>query len=317
VCAVTHAGAACTGFAVYSGSPLFGMNFDYPPNEIRFSIEQSEAGALFIGSFWMGEHYGRTVGMNEHGLFSSNQMVFPPRAGVAEPTEDELFIWNAFYDGLGTCTSVDEVLTWIGDRRVVQYESLHLHNLYADPAGHAMVLECGEAGNVITKIAGSFLVMTNFHNGDFEGLDLRDIAGDGAERYRVAHRTIEERFESFDIYDGFETLRRTAQSAGSYRTRYSLVFDPESLEIYIALERDYNHIWKVSLANRTIETHHGFDAYVVLPLDDIGITGPVLQAHAGWEPAPVVRDQGGLRWPLLLLIAGGLLGAAYLLLSKR
>ena len=318
--AIAHVGMGCTGFAVYSGRTLYGMNFDYPPNEILFSIEEHEAGAVFVGSFWMGEHYGRTVGMNEHGLFSSDQMVSPARAMVDEPAEDQLFIWNAFYDSLRECTSVDEVLTWIGDRRVVQYQSLQLHNLYADPTGNAMVVECGAAENVITEIDGPFIVMTNFHCGDFVGLDLDDIAGDGAERYRVAHRYIEENLEAFDVDHGFEVLRRTAMSTGDFKTRYSLVLDPVALEVYIAIERDYEHIWKVSLADRTIETHRGFDEHHVFPLDETGITGTSLQRVAGIMQ-PLAGQEGqviGLPMGLMgLLILGGLLGIALWLVLRR
>jgi len=317
--AIALVGVACTGFAVYSGKTLYGMNFDYPPNETRFSIEEHDVGALFLGSFLMGDHYASTVGMNEHGLFASDQMVFPARATVDEPAEDELFIWDAFYEGLSECESVDEVLTWIGDRRVVQYPSLQLHNLYADRSGNAMVLECGAAENVITEIEGPFLVMTNFHNGDFRGLALRDIAGVGAERYRVAHRYIEENLDGFDVDHGLEVLRRTSMATGDYRTRYSLVFDPVALEVYIALERDYDHIWKASLTERTIETYRGFDEQLVLPLDEAGITGPTLQAYAPPPPEPPVVTAGdtGPRWPLIALIAAGLLGVALLLLLKR
>ncbi len=316
--AIAHAGVACTGFAVYSGTILYGMNFDYPPNEIRFSIEEHETGALFVGSFWMEEHYGRTVGMNEHGLFASDQMVSSARAMADEPADGELFIWNAFYDGLRECKTVDGVLSWIGDRRLVQYRSLQLHNLYADPSGNAAVVESGEAGNVITEINGPFLVMTNFHNGDFRGLDLRDIAGDGAERYRVAYRYIEENLAEFDVDQAFEVFRRTSMSTGDFMTRYSLVFDPTALEVYIALERDYDHIWKVSLVDRTIETYRGFDEQVALPLGEDGITGPTLRAYADVAPGPPPDQEGAtVRWPLLALIAGGILGVVLLIALKH
>jgi hypothetical protein len=314
---IAHVGAGCTGFAAYSGRTLYGMNFDYPPNEILFSIEEHEAGALFVGSFLMGEYYAHTVGMNEHGLFASDQMVSPARATVDEPAENELFIWDAFYDGLRECESVDEVLTWIGDRRVVQYQSLQLHNLYADPTGEAVVVECGAAQSVITEIDGPFIVMTNFHCGDFVGLDLNDIAGDGAERCRVAHRYIEENLEAFDVDHGFEVLRRTAMSTGDFKTRYSLVLDPEALEIYIAIERDYDHIWKVSLADRTIETHRGFDEHHVFPLDETGITGPSLQRVAGIGEPPAEQEGPAVRLPLIALIAGGVLGIALWLVLRR
>jgi hypothetical protein len=312
---IVHAATACTGFAVYSGRTLYGMNFDYPPNEIRFSIEEHEAGALFLGEFRMGEFWARTVGMNEHGLFASDQMVSPARATTNDPTSDELYVWNAFYDGLRANESVSEVLDWIGDRRLVQQPDLWLHNLYADPTGGAAIVEAGIAGNVITPIEGPFLVMTNFHNGDFRGLDLRSIVGDGAERYRVAYRHIAENLEGFDIDDAFETLRRTSTSTGNFKTRYSLVFDPEALEIYVALERDYDRIWRISLTGRTIETYRGFDRHHVLTLDDSGITGPDLQGYAGDE-AVAVRSGSGFRVSLLGLLLGGLVVAGLLLLLK-
>ena len=272
--------SACTSFALFGERTLYGMNFDYPPNEIRFSIEQHSVGAVFIGSFWMGNQYGRTVGMNEHGLFSSDQMVSPLRAPADSPGEDEMYIWNSFYEGLGTCASVADVQDMIGDRQLVQYPSLALHNLFADPSGDAMVVETGDSENAVTRIEGDFLVMTNFLNSDFCEASLDAIIGGGADRYRTAYRMIEGNIAVFSVDDAFEVLESTSQSSGSYKTRWSLVADPEVLEIYIALERDYTHIWKVSLLERTIETYRGFHTQHTLQLDETGITGPTLLALA-------------------------------------
>ena len=306
---IVEEGFACTSFAVYSTKTLYGMNFDYPPNEIRFSIEEHEAGAVFIGSFWMGEHYGRTVGMNEHGLFSSDQMVYPLRADVEELAEDEIYIWDAFYSVLQECSGVDEVVDWIGDRRLVQYPTLPLHNLYADPGGNAMVVEVGVPANVITEITGSFLIMTNFHNGDFQGADLGDIRGDGEKRYRTAYAYLDEHVEDFNINHAFEALRQTAHKSGDFKTRYSLVFDPEAREVYIALERDYDHIWRASLDARTIETFAGFTQDKILPLNDEGVLGSVLQALATEK-----TDRG---WISSLLVLGGILAIAAIVLLLR
>ena len=304
---------ACTSFAVYGDRTLYGMNFDYPPNEIRFSIEQHEVGAVFIGSFWMGDQYGRTVGMNEHGLFSSDQMISPLRAPAATLDDGEMYIWNAYYEGLSTCTSVAEVLDMIGERRLVQYPSPALHNLFADPSGDAMVVETGAAENAITRIDGPFLVMTNFHNSDFCDSPLGAIVGGGADRYRTAHRMIEGSEVTFDIDQAFAVLESTSQPSGSYKTRWSLVADPEALGIYIALERDYDHIWKVSLHERTIETFRGFATQHTLPLDDVGVTGPALQAIAMESPA--LTEQGyGRAWLRWTLLAAGLLALGWLVI---
>ena len=300
---------ACTGFAVYAEHTLYGMNFDYPPNEIRFSIEDHAVGPVFIGSFWTGEHYGRTVGMNEHGLFASDQMVSPLRSAVETPGEGEVYVWNAFYSGLGECRTVDEVEAWIGDRRLVQYPTLALHNLYADPTGNSIVLEAGVEGNVVTRIDGPFLVMTNFHNGDFPRATPDEVRGDGAERYRIAHATIDDHLEGFDVDDAFETLKRSASTSGDYLTRYSLVLDPAAGEIYLALERDYDHVWKVSLHGRTIETVRGFDAPLTLPLNEDGVTGPELQV--------VAAARGSLPLIPVILLVGLLAVTGLFLLLRR
>lgn len=299
--------AACTSFALFGERTLYGMNFDYPPNETHFSIEDHEAGAVFIGSFWMGDHYGRTVGMNEHGLFSSDQMVSPLRGAVDAPGEDEMHIWNSYYDGLRTCTSVGEVLNLIGDRRLVQYPSLGLHNLFADPSGDAVIVEADVSENAITRIDGPFLVMTNFNNGDFHDTPLDAIFGDGADRYRTAYRMLENHVAPLDIDQAFDILENACQPAGSYKTRYSLVADPEALDVYIALERDYDHIWKVSLRNRTIETYRGFHTQHTLQLDETGITGPTLLA--------LVEQTRPANWLWLALLTAGLLVAGVLFAS--
>ena len=288
---------ACTSFAVYSGRTFYGMNFDYPPCEVQFVLEEHEAGLVFIGSFWMGDHYGRTVGMNSQGLFSSCQMVSPAKADVEQPGPEELYVWNAFYDGLANCSCVREVTDVIADKRLVQYPTLTLHNLYADVEGSAMVVEPGETGNVITEIDGPFMVMTNFPNGDFQGVDYHEVRGDGAHRYQTAYATIEEHFEDFNLDDAFETLERTVQSTGGYPTLYSLVFDPIAREIYIVLERNFDHIWKVSLDNQTIQTYQGFDKAVTLPMASEGVLGSDLQSY---ESAEAKKD----RQQLAMIIAG-------------
>jgi len=302
---------ACTSFAVYSGRTFYGMNFDYPPCQVRFVLEEHEARLVFIGSFWMGDHYGRTVGMNSQGLFSSCQMVSPAKARVEEPGSDELYVWNAFYEGVQSCSRVREVADAIADKRLVQYPTLTLHNLYADVQGRAMVVEPGETGNVITEIDGPFMVMTNFPNGDFQGVDYREVRGDGAHRYRTAYATIEEHFDDFDLGDAFETLERTVQSTGEYPTLYSLVFDPIAREIYIVLERDFDHIWKVSLDNQTIETFRGFDKAVTLPMASEGVLGSDLQSY---ESAEVEQD-----WQRLAMVIAGLsvLGIGLVLFLTR
>jgi len=46
-----------------------------------------------------------------------------------------------------------------------------------------------------------------------------------------------------------------------YPTRCSMVFDPNNLEIYVYLEKNFNKIFKLSLENQTIETYSGIESF--------------------------------------------------------
>ena len=180
--------------------------------------------------------------------------------------------------------------------------------------GLNLALEVLEIGYVfpdsITRIEGPFLVMTNFNNGDFHDTPLDELFGDGADRYRTAYRMLENHIEPLDIDQAFDILTSTSQSAGSYKTRYSLVADPETLGIYIALERDYDNIWKISLRERTIETYRDLHTQHTLPLDEAGISGPTLLA--------LVEQTRPANWLWLALFAAGLIvgGVVLATLSK-
>ena len=303
--------SACTSFAVYSGKTLYGMNFDYPPCEVRFVLEEDKAGLVFIGSFWMEDHYGRTVGMNDRGLFASCQMVSPSQAVAEEPKSDELHVWNAFYEGVQSCSCVGGVNEYIADKRLVQYPALPLHNLYADIEGSAVVVEPGEDGNVVTTSDKPFMVMTNFPNGDFQGVDYREVSGDGAQRYRIAYAAIEQHFDDFDLDDAFKVLEQTVQFTGGYPTLYSLVFDPVAREVYITVERDFDHIWIASFDKRTIESFRGFDEPISLPLGSEGILASKLQGYA------LTRTRSGWWAPTLAVAALLAIGLGLALLLKQ
>ena len=61
---------------------------------------------------------------------------------------------------------------------------------------------------------------------------------------------------SFAYYSGLDTL-------------YGINFDyPKTNEIFIALNRDLKHIWRVSLDDKTIETFSNFEEYKILELTE-------------------------------------------------
>ena len=260
---------ACTSFAVYSDETFYGMNFDYPDTEIRFTIHPSGDLKVFQMEFLQGNDFAATVGMNSAGLFSSCQMLFPEAPAATSPGSDDLYPWQVYEEALFNFESVEDVTEFIRDRKII-HDSVTLHDLFADTRGDAMVVEVGDEENVITRIENDFIVMTNFPNGDFAGQSYENVEGAGAERYKIAYENISDHVTAFDVDRGLETLEK-AVSSGEFPTQASMVFDPEKGEVYIALKRDFSKIWKVSIADETIETFSGFGKARKMELDAAGV----------------------------------------------
>jgi hypothetical protein len=79
----------------------------------------------------------------------------------------------------------------------------------------------------------------------------------GVDRYQIAQQWIDARGEKFTIQDGLELLRRTQLTRGRFTTLCSMVVDPSDAAIYISLKRDFQHIWKIDLAGRTMQPMNG------------------------------------------------------------
>ena len=70
-----------------------------------------------------------------------------------------------------------------------------------------------------------------------------------------------------------------------------MVFDPEKGEVYIALKGDFTRIWKVSIADGTIETFSGFGRAEKAQLDSSGILASDMESMGASE---------GIRWSHLI-----------------
>jgi hypothetical protein len=298
---------ACTSFAVYSNKTLYGMNFDYPDTEIRFTISPNGGLKVFQMEFAQGDGWATTVGMNSAGLFSSCQMLFPESPAATSRGPDELYPWQLYSRALFKFDNVADVAEFMADKKVV-HDSVTLHDLFADIQGDAMVVEVGEKGNAITRIEHDFIVMTNFPIKDFAGQGYETVEGVGADRYKIAYENISDHMATFDVARGLDTLKKAVIS-GEFSTQASMVFDPERGEVYIVLKRDFGKIWKVSIENGTIETFSGFSKARKIELGPVGVLA-----------SDLMNTPGGAPWGVYLMI--GLLvalvsGVGFFVVRKR
>ena len=246
------------------------MNFDYPDIPVRFTIQDYGDLKVFQMEFKTENGYVPTVGMNSAGLFASSQMLFPELPDSPPGDGKRISIWQLYHSGLYHKTAVVEVHELLSEYRVVN-SGLTLHNLFADPEGNAVVVEADEKGAILTAIEDPFIVMTNFPNGSIQGKPYTEVTGAGADRYLIAYENIENNLKEFNVELGLETLEK-AVLVGDSTTQASMVFDPVKMEIFVALNRQYSQIWKISLEGETIETYRGFPEFEKKSLGPTGIT---------------------------------------------
>ncbi len=252
---------ACTGYAVYADKVWYGMNFDYPPeSDIRFSESDLEGCGIFTMSFYNtdGLFWVPVAGMNEHGLFSSLQYQCPMIEGTPEQSPDQLQIHQLFGTAINEYSSMDEVECIIDSMELINLYDLTLHALIADPSGNALIAEAGDGENLITRINGDWIVMTNFPNADFINTPPAEIVGVGDERYRRALAYIEENYSSFGLSEAFGTLEAAINTDSVWSTKASMVFDPLERTVYIGIDSDFQRIWRVTMDEGIIETWSGF-----------------------------------------------------------
>jgi hypothetical protein len=90
---------ACSGFCVYSNKALYGMNFDFPDTEIKFMIQTYEDMKIFHMQFKSEGSFISSVGMNNKGLFCSEQELWPYVYHLDPKKNNELYFWELYNYG--------------------------------------------------------------------------------------------------------------------------------------------------------------------------------------------------------------------------
>ena len=175
------------------------------------------------------------------------------------------------YEVISKYSNVEQVKNSIKGKQWIQFVGPSIHNLFADIKGNAIVTETDNKENFITHIENEFIVMSNFFNHSLAGKHYKKAVGAGADRYIKAHDHIAKNMDSFSVDKGFELLKKVSLKDKDCSTLCSMIFQPQANHIYIAVYQGFETIWKVSLNNKTIETHKGFDKYFQARLGENGI----------------------------------------------
>jgi len=262
----------CTSFAVYFNNTYYGLNLDWQDTEVKFSIKKYEGYKVFYVEFFSNGSWLTSCGFNERGLLSTSQLVYPGVAAAVKPNETPLDYggFRISTDFFGRTDSLKTFLN-VANNRLIQVPFIKLHSLIASLNGSAAVFESGTDSNMVTNTGENFIVMTNFNNHKFWGKPYTLTTGTGSDRYQVAYSYILQNRLNFTYENAWEVLKNTKQNSGSYPTICSFIFDPLNLSVYIAIKRNYQQIYKVSLTDNYIETYSGFSSYKKLNLTNEGI----------------------------------------------
>ncbi len=263
----------CTSFAVYFNNTYYGLNLDWQNTEIKFSIKRFEGYKVFYVEFLSNGSWLTSCGFNERGLLATSQLVYPGVAATLKPNELPLDYGGLFRVSTDFFGRVDTLKTFLKstNNRLIQVPFIKLHSLVASKDGSAAVFESGADSNMITNTGENFIVMTNFNNHKFWGKPYTLTTGTGSDRYQSAYAYITQNNLNFTYENAWEVLKRTKQTSGSYPTICSFIFDPLNRSVYIAIKRNYEQIYKVSLIDNYIETFSGFTTYTKLNLTNEGI----------------------------------------------
>ncbi|MDF2950415.1 MAG: linear amide hydrolase, choloylglycine hydrolase family [Sedimentibacter sp.] len=231
----------CTSFAVYGREKtIYGMNFD-----------SDDIGLI-------DNKYLDIAGVNSDGLFIYTQALEYSAGFKPSCSKNDVFAFDIFDESIKETKKVSEFSEILNNRIIVfpgnpLFPGFGLHTIIADKYGDAFIIEEGIDENIISKIMNDFIIMTNFPNGAFQGLNYDKVYGCGADRYICAHEYISNNINSFGINEAFEVLKRTSQEI----TMCSIVFEPLKNEAYISLKTDFEKKWKISITEKTIQSLDG------------------------------------------------------------
>ncbi len=256
---------ACTSFALYGNQIFYGMNFDYISIPLKFLIESNAGMNIFHTAFLFEKtvnkpefknYFAKTCGINDKGLFCASQEIEPYIEGTEKVNDDEIHIDDQ-YKTISTYSNVEDVQRFIEKKRSVQDIGPSIHNLFADMNGTAIVSETDNKENHITKIRNNFMIMANFANHSLIGKSYREATGAGADKYIIAHEYISKNIDFFSVDKGFDLLKMVVYQDLDCSTLCSMIFHPQTNNIYIVMNQNFEKIWKISLNRGIIETYRG------------------------------------------------------------
>lgn len=179
-------------------------------------------------------------GMNEKGLCCDANAL--PATDLNPHPEYESTSIDFLDSILKECSNVSETITWFNTHNFGTTAQGQYH--FMDASGEAVIISADEDGEwaFTRRTTEKYLISSNFNVANL------DNGWYPCWRYNTTEEMLSEITTENELSVGSmrEILEATAQE-GSYPTRYSNIFDPTTLEIYIYHNHDFSTVVKYNL----------------------------------------------------------------------
>lgn len=269
------------------GHPIFGYNNDgeYQPVLLLFtdppdgyaSISISDLGGSLPGftktftpfdsdrarSLLLYAPYFTQSGMNEMGLAVSS-MTDPNGSWTIDPEKDTLGASEARRFILDHAKDVDEAISLLSQYNVSYAGTSTSHLLVADRSGHSALLEWVNGEMKVIRNQQPWQVSTNFqvygaqptidaYTSEYQtaGVIAEDTIGRRYSRYVTAWETLKKAGGLLSPDQSMDLLSTVSLNVNTdevtFLTQYSIVYDLVTGEVRIAIERNYQRIYRYQL----------------------------------------------------------------------
>jgi predicted choloylglycine hydrolase len=248
----------CTCFAALSGKPIFGRNFDFPPNPVLVlhTAPPGKYASLSIVDlgyfgFNMKHHpnsgdmskllktpYLPFDGMNERGVFVC-MMAVPKAEGSKDAEKVTIGEIEVIRLILDYASNLDEAVDLMGEYNI-EFTNPRIHYLIADKSGKSAVVEFLRGEMKVIRNTEPWQVATNFI-----------ITGSGApvkipcRRYRVVYDELKEKGGVLTRVEAMSLLQETSMRKVFWLracTVWSAVYDPQAMEMGLSVGGNYSKV---------------------------------------------------------------------------
>jgi len=245
----------CTCFALYRERPIYAMNFDFAPIEMKVCLKKTVSGKFICFYIRYFKKYSPLVGMTDTGEFVNLQemhFINKKKNFLPRQSNQHLNGMQLFRNYLHRKIQLQEIMTLEGAQSFFMPPSFQVHNMYADSTGQASILECIDGKLQQQKIMGNRLVMTNFPNTIYKNLQAMDARCQGGARYALVQKLLNKADSGDLVAQAFHILKAARQDHPKHPTQCSMVFDPNSQAVYFKIRSNWKRVWRISLIDEVL-----------------------------------------------------------------